>query len=75
METEFKIVKDSQWNEYIVQTIEDGKVNPDKSYHTEDLQDARDTMTAMKKEIEVTQFQRIDQIGDGLNIPIRRIKT
>ena len=75
MKTEFKIVKDSQWNEYIVQTIEDGKVNADKSYHTEDLQDARDTMTAMKKKIEITQFQRINQIGDSLNIPVRRIKT
>jgi hypothetical protein len=47
-----KIIKDTEWNEYIVQWIENGTLNDDKSYHTggtehEDLEDAIGTMRHM----------------------------
>ena len=72
MKTEIKIVYNSEWEEYQVQWIEDGIVNESKTYHTEDEEDAKLTKIAMEKELNVTQFTRIDQMGDTLNIPKRK---
>ncbi len=69
-----KLVYDSQWEEYQVRYIEDGVVNEDKTYYTEDYNDALDTMVAMKKELEVDQHGRLDQTGDTLNISLPKIK-
>lgn len=51
-----KIIKDAEWNEYIVNWIENGVVNDDKSYHAggdspEDLQDAISTMNDMAQRV------------------------
>ena len=46
-----KIVKDTDTSEYIVRWIENGKVNDDKSYYTNDLKDAIGTLKLMAKEI------------------------
>ena len=68
----FKTVYDDAWEEYQVQYIEDGVVNKDKTYHTDDYDDALETMAAMKKELEVGQHGRLDQTGDSLDIPKRK---
>ncbi len=67
----FKIHYDKEWEEYQVQYIEDGVINEDKTYHTEDYRDANETLAAMKKELEVDQHMRIDLKGNTLNIPQR----
>ncbi len=67
-----KLKYDPEWEEYQVQYIEDGVVNEARTYHTDDEDDARVTRAAMKKELEVGQHERLDQTGDGLNIPRRK---
>ena len=48
MKTIFKIKFNKEWEEYRVQVFEDGILNKDKTYHTNDKHDAIDTMKAMK---------------------------
>jgi len=55
-------------DEYIVQWIEKGKVNDDKSYYTDDKKDAIGTMQAMAKEI---KEQLIAEAG---NVDMKRAK-
>ena len=62
----FKIVRDKVWDEYIVQYILDGHVIADKCYHTEDYEDACNTMAYMRKQ---QQYQTsINQMGDKIHI-------
>jgi len=65
-EVTFKIVRDKEWDGYVVQYLEDGVVNKAKSYHTDSEIDAVDTLTAMKDELEVQQHARLDRIGNSL---------
>ena len=46
-----KIEKDRGTGEFVVKWIENGKFNDDKSYYTDDEQDAVDTMKDMVKRI------------------------
>ena len=46
-----RIYFDKEEEEYQVQVIQDGKLNIDKTYFTDDLDDALDTQAAMSKEI------------------------
>lgn len=41
-----KVKKDSEWNEYLVICMNNGKANKDLTYHTDDAQDAADTAVA-----------------------------
>jgi len=50
MKTYFRLHKDQEWGEYQVQVFVDGVLNEDRTYHTDSLQDARDTLKAMIKE-------------------------
>jgi len=77
MLTEFKIVYDKEWEEWIVQYIEDGVVNEAKSYHTEDGADAISTAAAMLRELKKQHPERVPPKkplttgqGDRLEIPI-----
>lgn len=71
-----KLKRDSKWEEYQVQWWEDGVLNTDKTYHTDDLQDAKDTQAAMQKKLDIGQHQRLDQTsGDRLNIPLPKKKS
>ena len=51
----FTIYHDLEWQEYVVQVRVNGVVNDSMSYHTDDQDDARLTMLAMRKEYE-SQF-------------------
>lgn len=46
-----KLVKNVEWGEFVVRWIENGKVDDNKSYHTDDLKDAMMTMDAMAKQL------------------------
>lgn len=46
---EFRVVRDSEWNEYIVKYYIDGKEQIEWSYHTDDKQDAIDTANSWFK--------------------------
>lgn len=46
-----KLAKDTDTGEYIVKWIENNRVNDDKSYFTNDLTDAMQTMDAMAKRL------------------------
>ena len=46
-----KVIFDREWEEYQVRWIEDKKDDEDKSYHTDDRDDAIGTMHMMAKEI------------------------
>ncbi|KKM75370.1 hypothetical protein LCGC14_1390930 [marine sediment metagenome] len=39
------------WNEYVVEVFIDGILNEEKSYHTDDKQDAKDTQKVMELEV------------------------
>lgn len=49
--TKFKIVRDEEWEEYQVQVFENGVLNEQRTYHTDDKEDARETLKAMKMEV------------------------
>jgi len=55
MGIQLKLVERKQWGEYEVRWIEDGKVIEDKSYFTDDKDDAVETMAIMKKSINMRQ--------------------
>lgn len=48
---QLRIHYDPDWEEYQVQWIEDGQLNPDRTYHTPDEEDARLTLQAMSEEL------------------------
>lgn len=50
MKTTFKIVKDTEWDEYQVQVFENGNLNLERTYHTDDQQDAINTFKTMYDE-------------------------
>ena len=50
MAATFKIVKNHEWEEWEVRVFEFGIMNKNRSYFTDDKQDAIDTMAVMKKE-------------------------
>ncbi len=54
-----RLKKDREWGEWIVQWIENGRVNDRKSYHTSDLEDASGTMKLMVKEAESKGYKVI----------------
>jgi len=70
-----KIVYDKIWDGYQVRYIEDGEINWNKTYHTDDYNDACETMNIMRKELDVSQHTRLNQMGDNLNIPKRKGKN
>ena len=69
MKTEYIIIKDTEFNEFVVQCIEDGVVNKLKSYNTDNYDDACATLISMQYQTNVNQHCRLDQMGDKLNIP------
>ena len=61
-----RLVKDDEWDEYIVQWIEDGKRNDDKSYHAgDDEEDAVLTMQDMASREELRQKNPVARLGPG----------
>lgn len=51
---ELKLKRKPETDEWVVQYIENGKVNDDKSYYTSDKEDAEKTMETMKKDLNKT---------------------
>jgi len=60
-----QLVKDEEWNEYIVKWIENGVFDDNKSYHTDDLDDAVTTMQDMANREELRQKNPIVRTGPG----------
>lgn len=75
MKVTYKIVYDSELEEYYVVYFEDGVRNYALTYHTESREDAEEFI-AIRNEMMtgITQHTRIDQTGDGLNIPAIKSK-
>lgn len=74
-----KLIRDAVWREWIVAYQEwNGTqyvTNVDKSYYSDDKQDAKDTLKQMQKDLDQKasfRRDRIDQLGDHLNISLSK---
>jgi len=71
---EFKIIKNKEWEEWIVEVRIDGELNKEKSYHTDDKDDAISTKKAMEKELQehpqrYLPEKKTKKSWDGYDIP------
>jgi len=72
MKTTFKISKDYTNDEYQVKAYEDGKLNPKRTYFTDDLTDANDTRSAMIEEENIKNPPEPDPLIKHLENTIKR---
>lgn len=72
-EITLKIKRDRTWNEYIVQWVVNKEVDDDKSYHTDDKQDAEQTMEAMRQSAYPTEYPEISAVPRAMMGPSGRI--
>ena len=56
-----KVYKDTEWGEHRVKFFVDGKHQPDEDYHTDDVQDAKDTADAALK------FKNSEHINEDID--------
>ena len=59
IEVKLRIKRDSEWNEWRVEWIQDGIYDEDKTYFTDDKQDAIDTKKAIIDSYSKTNYTNI----------------